>query len=121
MRIKDWFENKIESEHGGFVVEVLGVERETEKAYLLSIEIGYSSDISKTINVWVPKSCTMTEEEYEKEQEEMEKKIEDGLAYNEKLLAFAKENLVKGVRKGMRTVTLISKIREAGLEVPVRA
>ena len=46
--------------------------------------------------------------------------MENGLKYNEILVTYAKNNGVKGVRIGMRTVTLIKKIEDAGLDVPAR-
>ena len=122
MVVKKWFENKITAEYGGgFIEDIIGVKRETEKAYLMIIEIGYSSSLSRKVEHWVPKSCVMTDEEAAEENRKEVERLENGLAYNERLVAFAKENLVKGVRKGMRTVTLIRKIQEAGLTVPARA
>lgn len=47
-------------------------------------------------------------------------RMEAGLNYNEKLVAFAKENGIKGIRRGMKTQTLMRKITEAGLKIPAR-
>ena len=125
MRVKAWFENKIREELalGGsrpYIISISEAGRETEKAVLASVEYGFSSSLEKTTTVWIPKSCLMSEEEAEQEDEKVQKVFTSGLQYNEKLVAFAKENGLK-VRTGMKTVTLISKIREAGLEVPARA
>lgn len=65
----------------------------------------------------------MTEEEYSAEQkafaerqEEIEKHFKEGCEAYEALLKFAKENNVKGVRKGMKKETILNKIHDAGLE-----
>lgn len=118
--IKEWFFNKIQSEHRNlhFFYSYGSINKETEKAYQVFLEyttIDGEYDGEKL--VWVPKSCTMTEEEYKKEIEEQEKRFEEGCRRYEELLAFAKENGVKGVRKGMRTETIKRKIAEAGIKV----
>ncbi|MCF0163167.1 MAG: hypothetical protein HUJ88_11410 [Fusobacterium necrophorum] len=119
--IKDWFETKLQSEfNGGHLVEVDAIERETEKSYLLRMTWGYHSTLERTVRHWVPKSATMTRTEYEKEREQEWLRFEAGMKYNQLLLAFAKENKVKGTRKGMRTATLINKIQGAGLTVPAK-
>lgn len=121
MVIKEWFENKMVSElHGGFLVEINHIEKETEKAYLLNITWGYTSSCEREISKWVPKSAIMTKEEHLAEIEKEVQKATKGLEYNQVLLTFAKENGVKGVRKGMKTSTLIEKIEKSNLEVPKR-
>jgi len=119
--IKRWFWGKIEKEQ--YVnLDLDGmheVVRETEKAYLLSVE-GCTCDGEYDVyrKIWVPKSCTLTAEEYEAEQNRIDKAFEDGRKYNERLVAFCKANKIKGARIGLRTATLIKKIEDAGLEVP---
>lgn len=119
--IKDWFLNKNLTANERYVVEMaqvndeLTVMKETEKA----VQFQAVSDFG-TIKFWCPKSCIMTEGEVVKVVEEKNAKISAGLNYNETLLKLAKDNKVKGVRKGMKTVTLAAKLREAGVEVPER-
>lgn len=129
LRIESWFMINNFSENERLVVESSDepiIKKETEKAYLLEFNSDYG-----TITKWVPKSCTYqgikvdrtprekTEEEKARDKE-MIRKAFPGLAYNEYLTNYAKENNVKGVRIGMKTATLIEKIKNAGLEVPSR-
>ena len=44
-----------------------------------------------------------------------------GIEYNKKLVEFCKDNGIKGARTGLRTTTLIEKIKKAGYEIPARA
>ena len=117
--IKKWFMPKIKSEfhnNFNFFTRKLEVVRETEKAYQGFIEcsrIDGEWDGDKLI--WVPKSCTLTEAEYQAEIEADEKRFEDGCAAYNKLVEFAKANGVKGVRIGMRKATIEQKMREAGI------
>ena len=120
--VKDWFLNKTltnEERYAYSVGDVAYIAKETEKAVLIKNDTDFG-----TVSFWCPKSCLMTKEDVDKEKEateKLEKAMESGLAYNEKLVIFAKENGVKGVRIGLRTKTLIEKIQKAGLEVPARA
>lgn len=127
MRIKQWWiEKGIENWNVATVVDLanredsIGIVNETEKAY----RVVCSSDYG-TVTIWVPKSCTMTEEEWEAEQAaEMERsrryfqRMEEGRERLEKLIAWAKEQGVKGVRIGLRKATVLKKIEEAGLVAP---
>ena len=63
----------------------------------------------------------MTLEEAQAEDEREEKAIESGIEYNKKLVEFCKDNGIKGARTGLRTTTLIEKIKKAGYEIPARA
>ena len=117
MYIKEWKIKEIAREYnGGFLEEILGIERETEKAYLLCIAWDYTSDLYRTLKVWVPKSATMTDEEYREEQRKEDERFEEGCKRYENLVAFAKEHGIKGIRVGMRKNTILTKIAEAGLE-----
>lgn len=115
MHIKDWKKAEIIRENGGYIEEVNGAVRETEKAVLVSITIGYTSSLWKNINVWIPKSAMLTDEQYAEQIAEEQKRFDEGCKRYEKLIAFAKENGVKGVRSGMRTETIMKKIESAGL------
>lgn len=121
--IKEWFQNKIE-EPRYFHLTLSGmhdVVKETEKAYQLSVD-GYSLDgeYDKSFNIWVPKSCTLTEEEYKVEEENREQRIEKAIDYYNSLIDFCKTNGIKGARKGLRKETLLKKIADAGYTAPAR-
>lgn len=117
--IKDWFLSKKESElFRGCQIIYSGYEvvRETEKACLVNIPYNtIDGEFEGSKNVWVPKSCVMSAEEYKSAAVEKETKKATGLERNIKILEFAKENGIKGVRKGMKTATLLQKINAAGL------
>ena len=101
-------------------IEVIG---ETEKAVKVAWFTKYG-----TITSWVPKSvCGLAEksEAAKKVEEEIEAKakaarerLEAAEKHYEAVLAFAKENKVKGVRRGLKLRTLYAKIADAGLEFP---
>lgn len=119
IEIKSWFVLKNFSSEERYAESVSDKEivRETEKAVLIK----FVSDFG-TFTKWIPKSCLMTEEDFRIEREREEKRIarfEEGQRKYKELVKFAKENKVKGVRIGFRKETIINKIKEAGLEVPV--
>ena len=101
-------------------VEVIG---ETEKAVKVAWFTKYG-----TITSWVPKSvCGLAEESEaaKKVEEQIEarakaarERLEAAEKHYEAVLAFAKENKVKGARRGLKLRTLYAKIAEAGLEFP---
>ena len=101
-------------------VEVIG---ETEKAVKVAWLTKYG-----TITSCVPKSvCGLAEksEAAKKVEEEIEarakaarERLEAAEKHYEAVLAFAKENKVKGARRGLKLRTLYAKIAEAGLEFP---
>lgn len=118
LRVKQWFIDKNFTPEERYAESVSDKEivRETEKAVLIK----FVSDFG-TFTKWIPKSCLMTEEDYRIEREKEEKRIarfEEGKIKYEKLVEFAKENKVKGIRIGLRKQTIINKIKDAGLEVP---
>lgn len=117
MKIKEWFVEKNFTQNERYVIQCgeVSIEKETEKAYFLKWNSDYGF-----IKRWVPKSCIYTQEEYVEIIEKETKRIVRGLDYNTKLVEFAKENNIKGVRVGLKTKTLIEKIKNAGLEVPTR-
>ena len=101
-------------------VEVIG---ETEKAVKVAWFTKYG-----TITSWVPKSvCGLAEESEaaKKVEEQIEarakaarERLEAAEKHYEAVLAFAKENKVKGIRRGLKLRTLYAKIADAGLEFP---
>lgn len=123
LAIKQWFWNKIEKDYGwNYMLDGMHtVIKETEKAIMLEVE-AYTLDgeYDTVKNIWVPKKCTLTEKEYAVEEKQQEERMENGLAYNQKLITFCKENGVKGIRKMMKTTTLLKKIEEAGLVAPAK-
>lgn len=119
--IKKWFANKMDLGYG----KKLGsrkatVVRETEKAYLLNVE-WYSVDgeYDGVQNEWCPKSCTMSVEEAEVEEQKEIDRMAAGADRYQKLIAFAKANGVKGVRVGLRAKTIEKKIADAGLKLAI--
>lgn len=123
MIIKNWFLIKNFADHERYIIELadagneIEVIGETEKAVRFKAESDFG-----TLKFWCPKSC-LTENETEQERRQREERtarFQSGLNYNETLVRFAKENGIKGVRNGMKTTTLIQRIRTAGLEVPAR-
>ncbi len=118
MQVKNWFINEKFNQQEAYVISVseLTVIDETEKAVKIYADSDYGY-----LKFWCPKSCIITDEEIAKQEEELNKKFQKGLEYNKSLVEFAKSNGIKGVREGLRTVTLIEKIKAAGLEVPARA
>lgn len=128
IRIESWFLNKNFTSNERIVIESSNdqiIERETEKASLIRFESDYG-----TLKTWVPKSLYTTEEVKEISEEAkkqvknfVNKIIEQENAkydYYNRVLNFAKENKIKGVRKYMKLSNIIAKIKENGLEVPAR-
>ena len=101
-------------------VEVIG---ENEKAVKVAWFTKYG-----TITSWVSKSvCGLAEESEaaKKVEEQIEarakaarERLEAAEKHYEAVLAFAKENKVKGIRRGLKLRTLYAKIADAGLEFP---
>lgn len=98
------------------------VKIETEKAVLVTLH-GWDSDRQREgyRDIWVPKSILKTQaelkadaESFRAKEKEREKRMADGLKRNQQLLEKARSLGVKGVRKGMKTSTLLKKIKDAG-------
>ena len=117
--IKEWFLEKNFTQNERYVIELAEMNdeliaiKESEKAVYFKA----TSDFG-TLTFWCPKSCIYTKEEAMKEMQKKASALEKGLSYNETLLALAKENGIKGVRKGMKTTTLIKKLTSAGIDIP---
>lgn len=82
---------------------------ETEKALKFKAVSEYG-----TIWFWCPKSCMITGTDIDR----MEAAFEKGAKYNETLVKLAKENRIKGARKGLKTITLERMILSAGVSLP---
>lgn len=128
--VKEWFMAKIKMDNNGWGFKNNSGEivRETAKAYLLKME-AYTIDgeFEGFLQIWAPKSCTVeTPEELDQEnqrQNEYEAKRQERYeaackAYQE-LIEYAKKMGVKGVREGLRKETILRKIQNAGVAVPV--
>lgn len=118
IKVKDWFASKIHIPNGynrPRILLALDVLKETEKAIQIEFEIlAIHSSLSDSYHkAWIPKSCI---ESYKAYMEANQARFEEGKAKYEKMVAFAKANGVKGIRKGMRKETILKKIAEANLE-----
>ena len=124
--VESWFIAKNFNQQQQYAIsraESVEVIAETEKAVKIAWTTKYG-----TIKSWVPKSvCGLAEksEAAKKVEEEIEarakaarERLEAAEKHYEAVLAFAKGNKVKGVRRGLKLRTLYAKIAEAGLEFP---
>lgn len=111
---KSWFKINNLTEQERFVLSVSDedptVARETEKA----IKLVFDSDFGKTY-IWAPKSALITAEDVKRENARREAAFDR----YDRLVAWAKKNGVKGVRKMMKKTTIMKKINAAGMTVPV--
>lgn len=109
--VKDWFVKKNFDNNmlNAYYKSSLLVEKVSEKAVYIKAVSKYGK-----FYFWCPKSCLL------KSSSEEFSNFVSGMAYNSKLIIFAKSNGIKGVRKGMKTVTIINKIKNAGFEVPTK-
>lgn len=115
LKVKDWFTYSASYGYGrnSDWREDFAIEKETEKAVLISFEVvRLDGEAEKDEKVWVPKSCFESYREYH---ERKDKAFEEGCNRYNKLIAFCKENKIKGARVGLRVSTLLEKIENAGL------
>lgn len=117
MSIKSWFLSKNFNQNEQYIIKTaimggeLSIERETEKAILFKANSDWG-----TLTFWCPKSCLVDSSEIE----ELAPASMKGLEYNAMLVEYGKQHKIKGIRKGLKTNTLIKKIQESGLPVPGR-
>ena len=124
--VESWFIAKNFNQQQQYAIsraERIEVISETEKAVKVAWFTKYG-----TITSWVPKSvCGLAEksEAAKKVEEQIEarakaarERLEAAEKHYEAVLAFAKENKVKGIRRGLKLRTLYAKIADAGLEFP---
>lgn len=93
------------------------INKETDKACLVMFIRALSTEID-FVEIWVPKSVmgkAPKSEAAQKVAEEQAKKFEAGSSRYEKVLSFAKEHKIRGVRVGLKLETLLKKITDAGL------
>lgn len=117
--VKDWFFNKMQDEACGLhlIHTAALVLEETAKAYKLEmVATTYDGEYETTKAMWCPKSCTLTEDEYKADEQAQLDRFQAGCEAYDKLISFAKDNGVKGVRKGMRKATILAKVEAAGLQ-----
>jgi hypothetical protein len=116
-RIADWLVRQLSDAQryvlrSALIAEDYLVERKTEKAVKVRF---FDRDIG-SFSIWIPLSAINPEptkweiEKAKKEEERFNKYLD--------LIAWAKEKGIIGVREKMKKSTVISKIEEAGLEVP---
>lgn len=116
-RLADWFVRQLSDAQryvlrSAIIAETYSIEKETEKALYIKftdLDIG-------SFYTWVP--IVAINPEPTKWEIEKAKKEEERFNKYLALVKWAKENGVKGVREKMKKSTVISKIEEAGLEVP---
>ena len=119
MTIKGWFLDKNFSQNERYIINLAMNGDELETLKEKAVQLRADSDFG-TLTFWCPKSCILKDGEVDEQMIKKYQRMEAGLNYNEKLVAFAKENGIKGIRRGMKTQTLMRKITEAGLEIPAR-
>lgn len=116
-KIKDWFRvNFTQNERyiidNAILLNEVEFVKRTEKA----VQLKFNNDKYGYLIKWIPLSALYTVDEINKAQQA----VSNGLNYNLKLIEFAKAHNIKGIRKGMRTQTILLKIQQAGLEAPSR-
>lgn len=121
LRVAGWFTpDAFRMSAGDQWREDFRIVRETEKAALIAASYRpgrFSSQPAGEREAWVPKSAfeSLTGYLIKAEMTHRGTWAQPSDRYA-KLIAFAKENGVKGVRSGMRAATILAKVREAGLE-----
>lgn len=118
LKVKDWFECNINypySASENWRTEFYIV-KESEKAVCINIDIhSCDGEWDGTRNVWVPKSCFESLKDYEEREAKAEERYDAACKRYNELVAFCKENKIKGARSGLRKDTLLAKVAEAGL------
>ena len=116
LKVADWFNPTSKYPLAGDFRTDFEISRETEKAVLIKTT-AYTRDYEDDFEyeVWIPKSCFESRSEYYEKIRKYDEALAKGAERYEKLLTFAKDNGVKGVRKFMRAETILNKIKDAGL------
>lgn len=96
------------------------IEAETEKAVKVRyMDIAGDEFRDDSGSTWVSKRCFESRQAYKAAQDarqaRQEAAFKAGAESYDKLIAWAKEHGVKGVRAGLRRATILAKIQEAGL------
>ncbi len=116
-KIKEWFKVNLTTNeqyiiNNAILLNEVEFVKRTEKA----VQLKFNNDKYGYLIKWIPLSALYTVDELNKAQQA----VSNGLNYNLKLIDFAKAHNIKGIRKGMRTQTILLKIQQAGLEAPSR-
>lgn len=116
-KIKDWFRVNL-TQNERYIIDnaILLNEVEFVKRTEKAVQLKFNNDKYGYLIKWIPLSALYTVDEINKAQQA----VSNGLNYNLKLIEFAKAHNIKGIRKGMRTQTILLKIQQAGLEAPSR-
>jgi hypothetical protein len=116
--IKDWFRDKIDLPSHAIgvthntTVKIIG---ETEKAFKVSIDTETKDgEYDLHYNRFVPKSVVETKAQRIASDKAADARYEQGKKNYNKMIEFAKQHGVKGVRSGLRKETILKKIKEAG-------
>lgn len=115
---KEWYVSQLKGQYGYGYFEDIRKIGETEKAIKLMAKYGYDTDTERNIFFWVPKSAIISNEEATKILAEKIEKQQARFDRYAKILEFAKNNGVKGVRNKMKLNSILIKIEDAGLELP---
>ena len=118
LKVKDWFNCNLDYRvrPTSDWRKDFAIVKESEKAVLIEICVeSRDGEWDGLRNVWVPKSCFESLEEYEKHEQEKEERFQEGCKKYGQLIAFCKDNGIKGIRSGMRKETILNKILNAGL------
>jgi hypothetical protein len=120
VHIKSWFIDKINKPNyamSPYEGEQYRIIQETEKAYKISIDtetLDGEHDVSYTS--WIPKSATQTNAQYLESRKQEEARYNKGVREYDRLIKFAKDNNIKGVRVGLKKKTILDKLEKAGLK-----
>ena len=119
--IPDWFMKKLEKNDNGTTVWYYDtnhgkVIRETEKAYQLELDYYSPYGGAGTRKVWVPKSVAQTYEQAQQTAAAKTEKMNNAFAEMDRLIQLGKDNGVKGIRRGMKRVTIEKMLRDAGVD-----
>ena len=120
--IPDWFMRKLETDGGQNTKYMFDsnhgkVVRETEKAYM--IELDYETldgEWGGRKKVWVPKSVAQTYEQAQQAAAAKTEKMNNAFAEMDRLIQLGKDNGIKGIRRGMKRVTIEKMLRDAGVD-----
>lgn len=108
---KSWFRANL-TDHERFVLSISDapvLAGETEKA----VKLAFDSDFGKTY-LWAPKSALLSPADWDA----ADARRYAAFSRYDRLVAWAKENGIKGVRKMMKKTTIIKKVIAAGMTVP---
>lgn len=96
--------------------------QETEKAYRVETGVTNDNNDLMTIDMWIPKSCIEPIDEYTARTGNIVidhvAVIEQRKANHTRLVDYARENGIKGVRTSMHDLTIVEMLRDARVTIP---